>query len=614
MHKLQVLPGISGDFQKPKGKDEYTYIVATDFGTTRSAIAVCIVPPDQINTKKTNDIQIECAMASSEGSGNANANEKIDTIITYEHGLGDKFAIGPQTWQTIIMTNEDDTSYFAKDFKMLLHVQERRKTEGDVELKKTKVPLKGASTNTSEKPLLDVVRDYLTECTRIGYKNIVNSAKKRDIPVPEKNEIKWVVTVPAIWTDQARIAMRQCLCDTGMIEEKNGTADTFTKNIAICLEPEGAVLECFYQYLKIHPGENIKEKSLLVIDLGGGTADITTHFVESYAEAVNRIQLKELYSPLGGDWGGRRFNEEFDEKIIPHLLTSDSLKEYKSNEAIRYEYHLDHVNKLKNDLASQDITDNRVFRLVPGSDLEFASDAHEKLQSAFPKYKDKITKNRRAIMIPARLLAELFDSVLNPLTELLVEVNNKHKFDFAFLVGGLGSNDYIRSRLEKFLQEKYPYVTLFQPYDAGLAIVRGAVRFGIDSSAFGARVARTNYGISLYNKADTSKHIFSELVKKNDNLQALQKKTTKEPLGPYTPVTENQSTIRFAIYESNNNVKYVEDEGSMFVASIIVDVDMSVPFKERKFTITLSMDGPVISGKVTQVSNQKTYGLKWSSR
>ena len=84
-------------------------------------------------------------------------------------------------------------------------------------------------------------------------------------------EIKWVLTVPAIWPDSAKQFMRKSAEKAGIKHDQ----------LCIALEPEAASIHC--QYL---PTEKLKGASegftmagsgqkYMVIDLGGGTADIS---------------------------------------------------------------------------------------------------------------------------------------------------------------------------------------------------------------------------------------------------------------------------------------------------------------------------------------------------
>ena len=50
----------------------------------------------------------------------------------------------------------------------------------------------------------------------------------------QKNKIRWVLTVPALWTEDQKQFMRKAAQRAGIIEELSSA------NLLLCLEPEGA--------------------------------------------------------------------------------------------------------------------------------------------------------------------------------------------------------------------------------------------------------------------------------------------------------------------------------------------------------------------------------------
>jgi len=235
------------------------------------------------------------------------------------------------------------------------------------------------------------------------------------------------------------------------------------------------------------------------------------------------------------------------------------------------------------------------------------------------KHGDNVTRPSRTpnqISIKSPVINKIFEAVLTPLRKILTDLFARQKPDFVFLVGGMGSNHYIRETLEKFCEDNYK-IPLFCPQDAGTSIVRGAVRFGLDSQAFGSRKARTNYGLELHNSSDPSNNFFSILIKKGSNLKDLAVKTKQDPLGPYTPLTLDQTSVRFSIWESDDaDVNFVTDPRCVLVAEMCADVNMTAQtIDDRAFQIVLSMDGPAISGEVSQINYPDIkHQIKWSSR
>jgi hypothetical protein len=53
-----------------------------------------------------------------------------------------------------------------------------------------------------------------------------------------KTRIRWVLTVPALWSEEHKHFMRKAFLDAGIIE------DSMSPNLLLCLEPEGASIQC----------------------------------------------------------------------------------------------------------------------------------------------------------------------------------------------------------------------------------------------------------------------------------------------------------------------------------------------------------------------------------
>ena len=51
-------------------------------------------------------------------------------------------------------------------------------------------------------------------------------------------KIRWVLTVPALWSEEHKHFMRKAAMNAGIIEDLNAP------NLLLCLEPEGASIQC----------------------------------------------------------------------------------------------------------------------------------------------------------------------------------------------------------------------------------------------------------------------------------------------------------------------------------------------------------------------------------
>ena len=128
----------------------------------------------------------------------------------------------------------------------------------------------------------------------LGYiKTLVGSVDER--------QIGWVLTVPAIWDDEARGFMRRVAFDAGLIDVLDSS------RLLLVLEPEGAAMSTL-QTAPAAIKTRFKEgEGVLIIDAGGGTMDITvSEFV-----GTQPIRLSEVLPASGGPWGGTAADQRF---------------------------------------------------------------------------------------------------------------------------------------------------------------------------------------------------------------------------------------------------------------------------------------------------------------
>ena len=92
--------------------------------------------------------------------------------------------------------------------------------------------------------------------------------------------------------------MRRAAFDAGLISEES------SDRLELVLEPEAACIACEAENPALDNGD-----TLMVLDCGGGTVDITMHRV---AQKMPDLILDELRSPSGGPWGSTFIDAEFE--------------------------------------------------------------------------------------------------------------------------------------------------------------------------------------------------------------------------------------------------------------------------------------------------------------
>ena len=109
----------------------------------------------------------------------------------------------------------------------------------------------------------------------------------------QKKDVKWVVTIPAIWEEKSKNIMINPSKSAGLIEENTDLS------LFLALEPEVAGI--YYNSPNVSfCDQNINEgKPYIICDIGGGTVDICTHKKTNISKY--QTELIEVYPLLGGD-------------------------------------------------------------------------------------------------------------------------------------------------------------------------------------------------------------------------------------------------------------------------------------------------------------------------
>ena len=120
--------------------------------------------------------------------------------------------------------------------------------------------------------------------------NILENVKRINYTVLK--DIKWILTVPPLWDDNAKDKMKDLAIKAEMA------------NVEIALEPEVASLSIFYD-------ENINKEllkppsSFLIVDMGGLTIDFTAMRILD-----SECNLEQLLEPVSFSFGSNFINEK----------------------------------------------------------------------------------------------------------------------------------------------------------------------------------------------------------------------------------------------------------------------------------------------------------------
>lgn len=89
------------------------------------------------------------------------------------------------------------------------------------------------SVDGREMPLMRVISESLRFISEKAIEKLTEQIGK-----VVKARIRWVLTVPALWSEEHKHFMRKACIEAGIVD------DQMSPNLLLCLEPEGASIQC----------------------------------------------------------------------------------------------------------------------------------------------------------------------------------------------------------------------------------------------------------------------------------------------------------------------------------------------------------------------------------
>ncbi|XP_060574349.1 heat shock 70 kDa protein 12A-like [Ruditapes philippinarum] len=438
------------------------------------------------------------------------------------------------------------------------------------------------------------------------------------------DDIRWVLTVPAISNDGAKQFMREAAEKAGIAKE----------SLIIALEPEAASLFCMYLLPvdKIHGGSETKTPTIspftkgtryMVVYVGGRTVDIIIH------EVVEDSKLKELNYASVGTCSGAGVDAAF-EKFLRSIVDTDTQKDKSVFDKFMQEAKEDWVELFrafetkKRGIKGKGVGDERSKETikVPPSLAEIFKDVTGKNLKDYiktkKKYDDKVTLVGNTVRVETGIFRSWFDESCNNIVKHVKEIFKQKaskNTSSILLVGGFSESPL----LQDAIRTNFPDKRLIIPEEAGLAVLKGAVIFGHNPVTIVSRIARCSYGILVYrdfqngvhpaNKKVTidgkikCKDVFDVHVKKGQELVVGEAQSKQR----YTPLEADQISLVFDVYTSTDEEPlYVTDVGCTYVGQLEVDVPDLSGGKDRGVFVQIIFGGTEV---VVEAREEKTNKL-----
>ncbi|CAI5681992.1 unnamed protein product [Oreochromis niloticus] len=587
--------------QVPSGSS-FVVVVAIDFGTTSSGYAYAFAKePECIHT-----------MRRWEGGDPGVSNQKTPTtILLTPDRKFHSFGYAARDFYHDLDPSESKHWLYLEKFKMKLHTTANLSINTDLH-----------AANGKRVKALDIFAYALAFFKEQALKELSDQTGGEF----DNSDVRWVITVPAIWKMPAKQFMREAAYKSGLVSREN------PEQLIIALEPEAASIYC--RKLRLHqmvdlgtqttqngfsPSDNVgsgmsQGDRYVVVDCGGGTVDLTVHQIR-----LPEGHLKELYKASGGPYGSIGIDYEF-EKLLCKIFGQDFIDQFKIKRPaawvdlmIAFESRKraaapDRTNPLNINLPFSFIDYYKKFR---GHSVEHAL---RKSNVDFVKWSSQ-GMLRMSPDAMNSLFKPTIDHIIQHLTELF-EKPEVSDIKFLFLVGGFAESPLLQQAVQNMLQGRSRIII---PHDVGLTILKGAVLFGLDPSVIKVRRSPLTYGVGVLNRFVEGKHPPEKLLVKDgtrwctDVFDTFIAADQSVALGEmvkrsYTPAKPSQQVIVIHVYCSEKeNVGFISEPGVRKCGTLRLDVSGTESTAARREIQTLMQFGDTeIRAMAVDVSTGRT--------
>ncbi|XP_053390090.1 heat shock 70 kDa protein 12A-like [Mercenaria mercenaria] len=328
----------------------------------------------------------------------------------------------------------------------------------------------------------------------------------------------------------------------------------------------------------------------MIIDLGGGTADISVH------QKQTNNKLKELHQASGGPWGGTVVDDNFL-IWLTDIFGRQIMDTFKKKEMEDY-FGLLREFEIKK--RSMDPESNQVITMrLPVSLTKLHEEiAHVTLDTKIDDkgLKEFVQLRNEKMRVHPSIVRTWFDVPIINLKSHVKDVllkENMEKVEMIFLVGGFSESKYV----QKSIKDAFPRKKVIIPDDAGLVMLKGAVCFGYTPNTISSRIMPFSYGLHTSQEYDKVQHagatvkklggvkkaadLFDVIIHAGTRVE-IGKTIRKGPYKPNNPV----KTVLDIYRTKEENPKYINDPGCIRVGRL----NISHPGGKSLDDNTLSVD------------------------
>ena len=247
----------------------------------------------------------------------------------------------------------------------------------------------------------------------------------------------------------------------------------------------------------------------MVIDIGGGTVDITAH-----AEVGDDIIVQNI--PTGNACGGTQVNEAFSQ-LLQKLTKDAEYRRFKASNASLQAKRSANINMiLYNDFEGQKCLFGQESIQEIAIDLgKIAGFYNKELKEVqgmegIEYDSDSSTLYMNKEFVELQLFGPVISGIKGCLNEAIAD--NRYEADAFYLVGGFGSCKYVYKKLKEVIENAYASQgrdqcpSILTPIDPHLAVAQGAVLWRKNPEIIKLRKSDATYGIAISVPFDEAKH------------------------------------------------------------------------------------------------------------
>ncbi|WAR14058.1 HS12A-like protein [Mya arenaria] len=373
-------------------------------------------------------------------------------------------------------------------------------------------------------------------------------------------------------------------------EKDTQNAGIYPNRLKLALEPECASIWCETLGMDVKGAVTIQGSKYMVVDLGGGTADISVH------ERKPDGTLKEIHKASGGPWGGIYVDKKYME-MINKLFGENALTDLRKTDMNDY---FDITREFEYKKRSFDTVKTKQFFLRISASLRdlvekyYSKSLEERITSLNVRGNSITTRGKDKLKIDTTVVQSWFKRPIDLLIQHLQSLLAEPKMESVrsvILVGGFGESQYAQGRIRNELAG----VRLIVPPDAGLVVLKGAVRFGHNPAIVSSRIMKHTYGTKINQRFDDKKYpdekkvwidgewwmpeCFDVYVRVNEEVRVDQQVT--KMIFPF------KAFVLTSVYRTTKeNPEYTIDPACELLGTIQLENSADIPYRLQKIETT----------------------------